>query len=254
MVEAVETEGAPSICALIPTYDNPRTVRDAVLALRAHGLDVLVVDDGSGPENRAVCEALAADGLARVRRRDANGGKGAAVLTGLELARELGYERAFQVDADLQHDVERVPAFVAASDAAPDALVLGYPDYDESAPAGRLVGRRITTFFVRLEVGRRAHVADAMIGFRVYPVAAALRTRPRCRRMGFDIEIIVRLVRAGTPVVNLPVAVRYPSTAEGGVSHFRLVRDNLTFCGLHAWLCTAGVLGWARRRLFGARA
>lgn len=244
-------EGRGRTCALIPTYDNPLTVRRAVEAMRAHGLDVVLVDDGSGPENRAACEAIAREGLAHLCRRDRNGGKGAAVWTGLERARELGYDHAFQIDADLQHDLARVPAFLAASAAQPAALVLGYPEYDRSAPAGRLIGRRITTFWVGLEVGRRARVVDAMIGFRVYPIAAALGARPRSRRMGFDVEIIVRMARGGTPIVNLPVGVRYPEPGEGGVSHFRPVRDNLAFCLLHARLCTAGVLGWCWRAVAG---
>ena len=46
--------------------------------------------------------------------------------------------------------------------------------------------------------------------------------------MDFDPELVVRLVRAGLPVVNVPTLVRYP---EAGVSHFRMIEDNL----LIAW-------------------
>jgi hypothetical protein len=51
--------------------------------------------------------------------------------------------------------------------------------------------------------------------------------------MDFDPELIIRLVRAGIPVVNLPTAVFYP---EGGVSHFQLVRDNLRIAGSYVRL------------------
>ena len=93
-------------CALlVPTYDNPLTVRKVVEAAREHIDDVIVVDDGSGPAGRRACEEIAAAGLAHVHHREHNGGKGAAVKTGFAVARELGFTHALQVDADGQHDL-----------------------------------------------------------------------------------------------------------------------------------------------------
>ncbi len=241
------------VCAVVPTYDNPRTVAAVVETLGAHGLAVVLIDDGSAAEGRAACAALGASGAATVRRHDRNRGKGAAVKTGFAVARELGFSHALQVDADGQHDLGRVPEFVAAARAAPEALVLGYPQYDETVPRVRAVGRRFTTMWVALEVGRQVTVADAMIGFRVYPLAAVERLGRTGDRMGFDVEVIVRLVRCGTPVVNLPVAVRYLTPEAGGVSHFRPLRDNLAFAWLHARLCTAGSVGWLWDSVTGRR-
>ncbi len=231
-------------CAVIPAYDNPLTVRAVVEAVRAHLPDVLVVDDGSGLAGRTACAALAAEGLATVLRRERNGGKGAAVKDGLREAAARGFTHAMQVDADGQHDTARIPAFLEAGARQPEALVLSAPVYDASAPPMRVSARRFMAFWVALELGRRDLVADAMVGFRLYPVAAALAAGVRGDRMDFDIEVVVRLVRAGTPVINLPVAVRYPGAAEGGVSHFRPVRDNLSFFPMHARLCTSGAWRW----------
>ena len=52
-------------------------------------------------------------------------------------------------------------------------------------------------------------------------------------------------------VVNLPVGVHYP---EEGVSHFRMVRDNVAFSWLHCRLCTLGLFGWVWKRLTGGGA
>lgn len=245
---------AARVCALIPTFDNPATLAGVVEAVSAHLDQVIVVDDGSGPAGRAACDDLAAAGLIDLVRLPANQGKGGAVMAGLRRAAERGFSHAFQLDADGQHDTDAMPRFLAAHAARPEAVVLGFPEYDASAPRGRLVARRLTTFWVNLEVGGADRVTDAMIGFRVYPVAATLACGTRTRRMDFDIEVAVRLVRAGVPVVNLPVAVRYLDEGEGGVSHFQPLRDNLRFAALHSRLCTAGALGWLRRRLTGARA
>ena len=74
-----------NILALIPHYNHPTTVGTVARSLRAHGLDVLVVDDCSRPDCIPVLENLASNGI-RVIRRTHNGGKGAAVRTGFEAA------------------------------------------------------------------------------------------------------------------------------------------------------------------------
>lgn len=235
-------------CLLIPTYDNPATIRGVVVRGREFLTDVVVVDDGSGPAGRAACEAIARDGLAHVHHRSANGGKGAAVKTGFAVAAELGFTHVLQVDGDGQHDLTRIPAFLEAARERPHALLLGYPEYDDSIPAVRRIARGFTRFWVDLEAGRGV-IADAMVGFRVYPLAAVQRVRVRGDRMDFDIEIAVRLAWAGVPIVNLPIGVRYLAAEEGGVSHFQPLRDNLRFSWLHSKLCTIGATQWCLRRL-----
>lgn len=233
--------GTLRLCALVPTYDNPATIAEVVTRLRAHVPDVVVVDDGSGPAGRAAVEDLGRRGLAHVRHRARNGGKGAAVKTGLRHAQALGFTHALQVDADGQHTLEDVPRMIAAMRQHPNALVLGAPRYDHSAPAARLAGRKITKFWTDFETFGPV-IDDPMCGFRIYPVEAALAANARGNRMDFDIEIAVRMVWRGTPVVNVPTRVRYLPAEEGGVSHFRLVGDNVRISLLHARLATRSIV------------
>lgn len=243
------------VCAIVPTYDNPLTVRGVVDRLRSHDLNVIVIDDGSGPDGERACQQLQADGLATVVRLDKNKGKGAACKAGFTKARELGFSHVLQVDADGQHDQDQVPLFVTTANQNPTALILGYPIYDETAPRARKIARRITNFWVAVEVGGRQKIRDAMIGFRIYPLAAIAQMGTIGDRMDFDIEIAVRLVRNGCNTVNLPIKVRYPNASEGGISHFRPLHDNLRFAWLHSKLCTTGCMRWTYRRLwpFGRR-
>jgi glycosyltransferase involved in cell wall biosynthesis len=236
------------VCAIVPTYDNPATVATVVRALRQHVEEVIVVDDGGGQKAREVLDELATgDGVILVRRAQ-NGGKGAAVKAGLERAAQLGATHALQVDADGQHDLRDVPTFVEALRAHPEALVLGAPRFDSSAPLVRRLGRKLTQFWNRIET--LGHVIDdPMCGFRIYPVTAALASRTAGNAMDFDPEIVVRLAWAGVPVINLETQVRYLLPEEGGVSHFRMLRDN----ALITWMHTRMVLRlltlvWARPR------
>lgn len=235
-------------CGLVPTYDNPATVRAVVERLRRHVPDVLVVDDGSGPAGREACEQLQRDGLASVHHMPKNSGKGAAMKVGFALLQQRGFTHAMQVDADGQHDLDAVPEFLRAAAANPAALVLGYPIYDATVPLHRLKLRKLSQFWVDVETGKKNRIRDALIGFRVYPLASTLRIGAWGDRMEYEVEIAVRMARGSVPMVNLPVGVRYLAKAEGGVSHFRPLRDNLRLSWMHCRICTAmsmrAVFGW----------
>ena len=180
----------------------------------------------------------AQDAGLRVFRLERNQGKGAAILHGVRAARAAGFTNALTMDADGQHPAGRIAAFMAASAEAPDAMILGRPVFDAAAPALRVQGRRISNAWVNLET-LWAGVGDSLFGFRVYPLAALMdvMTATRwMRRFDFDAEAVVRLCWRGVPIVNLPAEVRYLRPEEGGVSHFRYLRDNALLTWMHARL------------------
>lgn len=228
-------------CVLIPTYDNPRTVAGVVRVALGHVDRVVLVDDGSGPAARAVLDDLQLEPRVTVVRRERNGGKGAAMKIGLRVAVILGCTHAMQVDADGQHDLDRIPAFLEAARQNPDALILGYPLFDDTAPSARVLGRRIAQWWVNFELGAPV-ITDPMIGFRVYPLLRTVAVRPLGDRMQADIELAVRMAWMGTLVVNLPVGVRYLTPEEGGVSHFRMLRDNAAISWMHTRLVTRSLI------------
>ena len=240
--------------ALIPCYNHGRTLGAVLEGLGALRLPCLVVDDGSDAENRALIEAAVARvPYACVIRRPMNGGKGAAVMTGLEALSREGCTHVLQVDADGQHDLKDAAKLLAAARREPQALISGCPVYDATAPAGRRYGRLITQLWVALET-LSLRIKDSMCGFRVYPMEPVLELLRRKRpggRMDFDIEILVRLCWEGVPMVFIPTRVIYP---EGGVSHFDYVKDNLRISRMHARLVLEAPAHWLARLRGGRRA
>ena len=224
-------------CVVIPVYNHEHAIGGVLAQVLAHGLPVILVDDGCSAACAAVLDALAASHPDRVvlERHAVNQGKGGAVLTGFTRAAQDGYTHVLQVDADGQHSVADVPRFLAAARAAPHAVVAGCPVYDESVPALRLYARYLTHVWVWINTLSLA-IRDSMCGFRVYPVAPVLALARRRRlglRMNFDIEILVRLYWDGLAIVNLPTRVGYP---EDGVSHFKAWTDNVLISRLHMTL------------------
>jgi glycosyltransferase involved in cell wall biosynthesis len=241
----MKSELSSSHLVLIPSYNTGPQVLHTVAAARAQWAPVWVVVDGSTDGTAESLQALARDdaGL-RVWVLPHNQGKGAAVLHGLREAQAAGFTHALAMDADGQHPAALIPEFLAASRRRPDAMVLGRPVFDASAPLLRVRGRRVSNWWTGLET-LGAGVADSLYGFRVYPVAAlahVMAGQRWMRRFDFDTEAVVRLVWDGIKPINLDAPVRYLSAEEGGVSHFRYGRDNVLLTWMHIRLMVEFVL------------
>lgn len=230
---------------LIPSYNPGEKVFETVRAARKEWQPVWVVVDGSTDGTGPAILAMAREdpGL-EVLVRPRNGGKGAAVLLGLEQALRRGFTHALVMDSDGQHPAGRIGEFMQASREQPRAMVLGDPVFDASAPALRVKGRRISNWWTNLET-LWAGIHDSLFGFRVYPIAPllqAMRSSLGMRRFDFDVEAAVRLCWRGVPARNLPAPVRYFTRAEGGVSHFNYWRDNALLTWMHLRLFTGFLL------------
>ena len=136
------------ICAVVPTHNHHQALGGIIAALRAEGLAVFVIDDGSAePAASAIATVHAPDAGVTVHRFASNQGKGVAVTTGFRLAWEAGFTHAVQIDADGQHDTTALPALLEHSRRHPDALISAWPVYDASMPLGRRIGRCRATCF-----------------------------------------------------------------------------------------------------------
>ena len=222
---------------VVPVFDHPQAIEGLVQTLRGQGVPCLLVDDGSGPACAALLARLATQSPDEVSllRLDHNQGKGAAVMAGLREAGRRGFSHALQIDADGQHDASDVPRFLAMARETPDAVINGRPIYDQSVPKARLYGRYASHVWVWINTLSLA-IRDSMCGFRVYPLAPTLALLDREHigtRMDFDSEILVRLHWQGLAVRDCPTRVTYP---EHGVSHFRMLRDNLRISAMHTRL------------------
>jgi glycosyltransferase involved in cell wall biosynthesis len=225
---------------LIPSYNPGRRLADTVSSALALWAPVWVVDDGStdGSSAGIAQEYAGREACVRVIVRPCNGGKGAAVATGVDAALDAGFTHVLTLDADGQHPVEDIPRFMAASAARPQAMILGRPIFGPEVPLERLHGRKLSVGLARLEILGRG-IDDPLFGFRVYPAAAlqrALAGTSGARGFDFDPEVAVRLFWAGVPAVNVAAPCRYLSKSEGGVSHFNYARDNLKLVWLHTRL------------------
>jgi len=232
---------------LIPTFNTgwklPETVRGALEVWSP----VWVVVDGSTDGSDAALNDLLKefpDDLCVIRLAK-NSGKGSAVFQGLSEALQQGFTHILTMDADGQHAASHVKNMMDASMTRPDAVIIGLPQFDDSAPIIRLRGRRIANWWARF-VTLQSDIGDCLFGFRIYPAAslkAVMEDTTWARRFDFDPEVAVRLVWRGHPPLNVSAPCRYFRPSEGGISHFNYYRDNV----LLTWMFTRLFVGFLLR-------
>jgi glycosyltransferase involved in cell wall biosynthesis len=230
---------------IIPCYNHADAFKNFAVKIAKVGIPVIVVDDGGAPSQAKKLQQICDAHNFRYIRQSINGGKGRAMKSGFNVACESGFTHGLQIDADGQHDIADITKFFELAQKNPESLIVGNPIYDNSAPRARRIGRKITDFWVAIETLNR-HMPDAMCGMRVYPLNKTCDEMRHLRfyRMGFDIEILVKLYWAGVQIIAQPTRVIYP---PNGISNFKMLRDNLYIFLLHTYLCVIMPFGMCKR-------
>lgn len=159
-------------------------------------------------------------------------GRGYAIAQGLFYALEQGYTHAIELDADLRYDFEDIKALILRSLRFPPFVISGDPQYDENTPLSQIVGSKLHNFMAAFETLTLA-VKDCTCSFRVYPVASAvacLKEEGFRPRVGFDIDILIKLYRRGLIIDYIDTKVKYIANAEESSS---TLADKLALFMMH---------------------
>jgi glycosyltransferase involved in cell wall biosynthesis len=229
------------VAVIVPAYQAEATIGGVVehvqQAFAPHGMKhpVIVVDDGSDDETAK----RASDRGASVLRHERNRGKGAALLTGLGEARARSAVTAVAVDADGQHPASEALK-LALHPASDDTLLLGVRDLrGAGAPLANRFSNAFSNGFLSMVCRRSLH--DTQCGLRRYPVERVLELGVRAERYDIEADILLRALRAGVPIEEVPISVVYPPE-ELRRTHFHSVRDpaRIVFRVLHTLLTARG--------------
>lgn len=207
---------------VVPTYNNAGTLSCVLRDIMTYIPDVIVVNDGSTDSTPEVLEQF--KDSVTVISHDRNRGKGNALKTGLNAAREKGWRYAITIDSDGQHFPSDIPLFLEEIRKTPDALLVGARNIAaDNMPGKNTFANRFSNFWYRLETGNA--LTDTQSGFRLYPLEKTdFSGWWYTGKYEFELEAIVFASWNGTVVRNIPVKVHYQPPEER-VSHFRPFRD-----------------------------
>lgn len=209
---------------LVPAYEPDTRLADLVdtLARTSPQHEVLVVDDGSGPDYDTVF-ALAKVAGATVVRFRVNRGKGAALRSGFAWVRENRPGRAVVcADCDGQHTPTDIQAVADALTDGAD-MVLGVRLFTGTVPLRSRFGNDATRVLFRWITGNA--IIDTQTGLRAYPAHLLewLEQVPG-DRFEYELNLLLAAGDAGLRVDQVPIETIY--LADNESSHFRPLADS----------------------------
>lgn len=215
-----------STVVLIPSLCPDQHLSQVVQGCLREGLaDIVVVDDGSGPNYQQIFREVAALG-AVVVYHDVNRGKGAALKTGIRTALEQfpALSGVVTADGDGQHLPEDIRRVAQALSGEGHPFVMGIRDFTgDQVPWKSRMGNRITSFFLRISTG--LDCSDTQTGLRGLPreLLGQLLDLPG-ERYEYETNMLTHVVAAYYPLEMVPIQTVYEDNNRG--SHFRTVVDS----------------------------
>ncbi len=222
-------------------YNHGLTILQVLRGARQF-LPIIVVNDGSSDDTAAILRDEFASNPFELIALPENRGKAAALKAGFARAEVLGFTHAVTMDADGQHPVEAIPHFAARATQHPDGLIIGVRNLKQArAPRERRWSNALCAFWFKLETG--VGLPDTQCGFRVYPLGAVRRLQVKADRYAYELEVMVKAVWAGIPLVTQTVQADY-AAATSRLSHFDPLRDFLRIAHAHGRLVTQAI--WSK--------
>jgi len=200
-----------NLAAIIPAYNAGRHLSAVIdrVAQYVPRQRIVVVDDGSKDDTRAVAEK---SGVV-VEVHPVNQGKGAAIRSGITRAQELGVPLAILLDADGQHSPDEIPAFLARQkETGADVVVGNRLVNPENMPWLRKATNYVTSAVVSLLAGRK--VADSQNGYRLIRLDHFKKFPLTTSRYEIESEMIIRAGRAGGKFASVPIKTIYAGEAS----------------------------------------
>jgi len=206
-------------CAgIIPCLNEEAAIRSVVEAVRQHLPKVIVVDDGSSDGTAGRAEQSGA----HVLRHAATRGKGAALHSGWQCARDHGFTWALTLDGDGQHSPDDIPAFIECAERTSATLVVGnrMNNGTRMPPLRRFVNGWMSGSLSR---AAGCYLPDSQCGFRLMNLEAWSRMRLTTTHFEIESETLLAFIAAGYAVEFVPIRVIYKDEQ----SKIHPVRDTL---------------------------
>lgn len=228
----------PKLSVIVPVYNERATVTVALDAITAKAIpgveiEIIIVESNSSDGTRELVRPYAQPPRVRLILEDRPRGKGHAVRAGF--AHATGDIILIQ-DADLEYDLADYESLLAPILAGRQAFVLGsrhgeggwaIRKFSDQPVRGAVLNLAHWTFTLLLNSTLGVWLKDPFTMYKVFRRDCLEGLTFECDRFDFDWELLIKLVRRGYHPIEIPVAYRSRSFAEG--KKIRMIRDPLTW-------------------------
>ncbi len=209
-----------NICVLIPSYNEAKTIDAVVKAVRARGLTVYVVDDGSSDNTASLAESAGA----MVIRHEKNMGKGASLREGFKRLLKGPCDAVIVMDGDNQHEAGSIPDFVREMEDRGADMVIGNRMLDTgSMPYVRISTNRFMSSLLSKICGQS--IPDTQCGYKLITRRVLENITLDSSNFEIESELIVKAGRKGFKITSVPIRAIY----QDEKSKINPVLDTLRF-------------------------
>ncbi|MDP8258495.1 MAG: glycosyltransferase family 2 protein [Candidatus Aadella gelida] len=207
-------------CAIVPAYNEERTIGKVVSAVRSNKIDVIVVDDGSDDNTGKYAEEKGA----LLLKNGKNEGKGNALRKGFNFVQEKGYKYFFTIDADAQHNPKDIPKFIEKMRVTGSDIVAGNRLANpRNMPDDRLAINRWSSSLISKISGQ--YVPDPLCGFRLIRAGVLKKIDLEGKRFEIVPEILIKASKMGFVIDEVEIVSIYADET----SYIRPLRDGYMF-------------------------
>jgi glycosyltransferase involved in cell wall biosynthesis len=228
-----------NIIVIIPTYNNPNTIKEVVQDVKNHGLNVMVIDDGSNTLIKSLFNDEEKEDVIFVTHK-INQGKGMAIISGTKKAKELGYTHVLSIDGDGQHLASEATKLIEICNG--NEIIIGARNFDlEHVPNGSKFGRWFSNMWAKWDTGQE--ITDSLSGYRIYPISI-LDLNIKTTRYDWEMEVIVKHADEHNGIIKEVVIECYYPTPDERVSHFNKFGDTMAIVWVHIQILPFKWLKW----------
>lgn len=196
-------ENKNNIAAVIPFFNESRTINQIVNNTLQYVDCVIAVDDGSTdgsslniPENKNIT----------LLKFNVNRGKGFALRKGLNEGVKKGYTRLITIDADLQHNPDEIPLLIYELKNF-DIVIGNRLNNLINMPLHRRMSNKITSYLLSLKTGEK--LTDCQCGFRAYNAEVIKNIKTVKNGYEAESEIIIKASRKGYKIGFTDISTIY---------------------------------------------
>jgi glycosyltransferase involved in cell wall biosynthesis len=207
-------------CAVIPSFNESKTIGSLVSKIKDKGFDVIVINDGSTDQTSQIAKKEGAI----VIDHEKNVGKGSSLRDGLEYAAKNNYDIVITMDGDGQHDPKEISKFLERAMNTDSPLIIGNRmGQVKSMPFVRKLTNWLMSFLLSKMIKQR--VPDTQCGYRLLKKSLLKKLTLETRKFEIESEMILETARMGYSIESVPIATIY----SGQKSKIRPFRDTIRF-------------------------
>lgn len=191
------------VCAVIPFYNESRTISGITRETLKYVDTVILVNDGSTDDS---LKFIPDDERVVLLSSTKNEGKGSALRKGFLKSIELNSEFTVSLDADFQHEPEWIPRLLKGLESA-DITIGNRLNDLSSMPLQRIMSNKITSFLLSVKTGTT--IIDSQCGFRAFRTNSLKNILPTYTGFEAESEMLILSARNNLRIASVDISTIY---------------------------------------------